>query len=127
MFAKASARVFVLRDIEEMSIEHTAEVLDMSHVAVKARLRRARSQLRERLSKYFGVRMTCGKTGNRQWSTGKDRESSCQGLLLALDCLHPDCLRNLLFQQREIERELHVSLLFRPKQEVIGFTGSNQK
>ncbi len=60
MFAKASARVLVLRDVEEMSIEQTAEVLDMSHVAVKARLRRARSQLRERLSKCFGVRMTCG-------------------------------------------------------------------
>jgi len=46
--------VFVLRDIEELSIEQTAEVLNLSHSAVKARLWRARLQLRERLTKYFG-------------------------------------------------------------------------
>ena len=45
--------VFVLRDIEGLSIVQTAEVLDLSHTAVKARLRRARLQLRGRLNKYF--------------------------------------------------------------------------
>jgi len=47
--------VFVLRDIEGLSTEQTAEVLEVTPVAVKARLWRARLQLRERLSKYFGV------------------------------------------------------------------------
>ena len=45
--------VFVLRDIEGLSIDQTAEVLSVSDAAVKARLWRARLQLRERLAKYF--------------------------------------------------------------------------
>jgi RNA polymerase sigma-70 factor, ECF subfamily len=45
--------VFVLRDIEGLTIDQTAEVLDVSHTAVKARLWRARLQLRESLTKYF--------------------------------------------------------------------------
>jgi len=45
--------VFVLRDIEGLSIGQTAEVLNLSHAAVKARLFRGRLQLRERLNKYF--------------------------------------------------------------------------
>ena len=45
--------VFVLRDIEGLSIDQTAEVLNVSDAAVKARLWRARLQLRERLAKYF--------------------------------------------------------------------------
>jgi len=45
--------VFVLRDIEGLSIHQTAEVLNLSHAAVKARLWRARLQLRERLNRYF--------------------------------------------------------------------------
>jgi RNA polymerase sigma-70 factor (ECF subfamily) len=45
--------VFVLRDIEGLSIDQTAEVLNLSHPAVKARLFRGRLQLRERLNKYF--------------------------------------------------------------------------
>jgi RNA polymerase sigma-70 factor, ECF subfamily len=48
--------VFVLRDIEELSTEQTAAVLELTPIAVKARLWRARIQLRERLSKYFGMR-----------------------------------------------------------------------
>ncbi|MGA2457069.1 MAG: sigma-70 family RNA polymerase sigma factor [Terriglobales bacterium] len=46
--------VFVLRDIEGLSTDQTAEVLNLSHAAVKARLWRVRLQLRERLNKYFG-------------------------------------------------------------------------
>ena len=45
--------VFVLRDIEELSTEDTAEALDLSVPAVKSRLLRARLQLRERLTRYF--------------------------------------------------------------------------
>src|SRR5712691_4538489 len=45
--------VFVLRDIEGLSIAQTAEVLDLSPAAVKARLWRARLQLRELLSEVF--------------------------------------------------------------------------
>jgi len=45
--------VFVLRDIEGLSGDQTAEVLDLSASAVKARLWRARLQLRELLSEYF--------------------------------------------------------------------------
>jgi RNA polymerase sigma-70 factor, ECF subfamily len=48
-----SRTVFVLRDIEGLSIDQTAIVLNMSHTAVKARLWRVRLQLREVLSKYF--------------------------------------------------------------------------
>jgi RNA polymerase sigma-70 factor, ECF subfamily len=45
--------VFVLRDIEGLSIEQTAVVLGLSQAAVKARLWRARLLLREGLNKYF--------------------------------------------------------------------------
>ena len=46
--------VFVLRDIEGLSINQTAEALNLSESAVKARLWRVRLQLRESLNKYFG-------------------------------------------------------------------------
>jgi RNA polymerase sigma-70 factor (ECF subfamily) len=46
--------VFVIRDIEGLSIDQTAEVLSLSPAAVKARLWRARLYLREYLTKYFG-------------------------------------------------------------------------
>src|SRR6202045_4649780 len=45
--------VFVLRDIEGLSIDQTALVLGLSQAAVKARLWRARLHLREGLNKYF--------------------------------------------------------------------------
>ncbi len=44
---------FVLRDLEQLSTEETAEVLNLSVPAVKSRLLRARLQLREKLSKNF--------------------------------------------------------------------------
>jgi RNA polymerase sigma-70 factor (ECF subfamily) len=46
--------VFVLRDVEGLSTEETAETLGLSVPAVKSRLLRARLQLRERLTRYFG-------------------------------------------------------------------------
>src|SRR5512147_3100007 len=48
--------VFVLRDVEGLSTEETAEALELSIPAVKSRLLRARLQLRERLNKYFKSR-----------------------------------------------------------------------
>ncbi len=45
--------VFVLRDIEELSTEETAEALGISVPAVKSRLLRARLQLREKLTRFF--------------------------------------------------------------------------
>lgn len=45
--------VFVIRDIEGLSIDQTAEVLNLSESAVKARLWRARLHLRASLNKYF--------------------------------------------------------------------------
>jgi len=48
--------VFVLRDVEGLSIAQTAQVLDLSQAAVKARLWRVRLHLRERLNRYFDER-----------------------------------------------------------------------
>jgi RNA polymerase sigma-70 factor, ECF subfamily len=45
--------VFILRDVEELSTEETAEVLGLSIAAVKSRLLRARLQLREKLTRIF--------------------------------------------------------------------------
>jgi len=52
--------VFVLRDVEGLSTEETAEALGMSIPAVKSRLLRARLQLRERLSRHFKKKKTNG-------------------------------------------------------------------
>jgi len=48
--------VFLLRDIEGLSTKETAEVLDLTETAVKTRLSRARLNLRQQLSNYFGER-----------------------------------------------------------------------
>lgn len=45
--------VFALRDIEELSTEETATLLNLSIPAVKSRLLRARLRLREKLTRYF--------------------------------------------------------------------------
>src|SRR5205085_7906342 len=45
--------VFVLRDVEGLSTEETAEALGLSVPAVKSRLLRARLQLRDRLARYM--------------------------------------------------------------------------
>lgn len=46
--------VFVLRDVEGMSVKETAGALGISEANVKVRLLRARLQLRERLTQAFG-------------------------------------------------------------------------
>lgn len=49
--------VFLLRDVEGLSIKETAEALDLTETAVKTRLLRARLNLREQLSAYYGERL----------------------------------------------------------------------
>jgi RNA polymerase sigma-70 factor (ECF subfamily) len=48
---------FILRDLQEFSTREAAEILEISESAVKTRLLRARLELRERLSDYFGERL----------------------------------------------------------------------
>ncbi len=48
--------VFILRDIEDVSIKETAEILNLTEANVKTRLLRARMALRERLSVYYSER-----------------------------------------------------------------------
>lgn len=48
--------VFVLRDMEGLSIEETARVVGITEPNVKTRLHRARLALRERLSEYLAAR-----------------------------------------------------------------------
>ena len=43
----------MLRDIDDLSTEETADVLGLSVPAVKSRLLRARLQLREKLTRFF--------------------------------------------------------------------------
>jgi RNA polymerase sigma-70 factor (ECF subfamily) len=43
----------VLRDVEDLSTEETADALGLSVPAVKSRLLRARLQLREKLTRLF--------------------------------------------------------------------------
>lgn len=50
--------VFVLRDIEGLSVRETAETLDLTEGTVKVRLLRARLMLRERLTREFGDEAT---------------------------------------------------------------------
>lgn len=45
--------VLVLRDLEELSTQETADALGISVTAVKSRLLRARLKLREKLNRYF--------------------------------------------------------------------------
>jgi RNA polymerase sigma-70 factor (ECF subfamily) len=45
--------VFTLRDVDGLSTEETADVLDLTVPAVKSRLLRARLQLRDKLTRFF--------------------------------------------------------------------------
>lgn len=45
--------VFILRDIEQLSIKETSKILDISEENVKIRLRRARMFLRDKISEYY--------------------------------------------------------------------------
>ncbi len=52
--AEAYKTVFVLRDVDGLSTEETAEALELSVSAVKSRLLRARLQLRDKLKRVLG-------------------------------------------------------------------------
>ena len=81
-------RVFILRDVEGLTIDQTAEVLSVSKEAVKARLRRVRLELRDRLGKYCRER-----TGSprRRAFRGKTGPHRIVGLVA-------DCLRDSMSQ-----------------------------
>jgi RNA polymerase sigma-70 factor (ECF subfamily) len=70
--------VFVLRDIQGLSIDQTAALLNLSDIAVKSRLRRARLQLRERLHKYF----------SKQTRSSRADASACKLLTKAVPRSH---------------------------------------
>lgn len=57
--------VFILRDIEGISIRETAEILRLTETNVKTRLLRARMFLREQLSAYYRERLTREETHER--------------------------------------------------------------
>jgi RNA polymerase sigma-70 factor (ECF subfamily) len=84
--------VFVLRDIEGLTIDQAAEVLDVSHTAVKARLWRARLQLREGLNKYFGKQT---RSARRSDSPQADKQ-------IGFSASFADCLRNSIPRVHEI-------------------------
>ncbi|HEX9048024.1 MAG TPA: sigma factor-like helix-turn-helix DNA-binding protein, partial [Verrucomicrobiae bacterium] len=46
--------IFLLRDVEGLSVKETAETLHLSETNVKVRLLRARLQLREQLTQSLG-------------------------------------------------------------------------
>lgn len=50
--------VFILRDIEGLSILETSQVLNLTETTVKTRLLRARLNLRQQLTEYFGERLS---------------------------------------------------------------------
>jgi RNA polymerase sigma-70 factor, ECF subfamily len=80
--------VFVLRDVEGLSIAQTAEVLNLSQAAVKARLWRVRLQLRERLNRYFDERTTL---------TPEDRAPTSR-VTKKISGLFAECLRDSIFR-----------------------------
>lgn len=63
--------VFVLRDIEHLTVEETSKALGISVPSVKTRLHRARLQMRETLVPVFGKtwmnRIKIWRGGNRPW------------------------------------------------------------
>jgi RNA polymerase sigma-70 factor (ECF subfamily) len=92
--------VFVLRDIEGLTIEQTAEVLKVSQTAVKARLWRARLQLRESLTKYFRRQTYAAR--KQLFPSGRQT-----GRILGL---FAECLRNSTSRGRSInvaEPDMH--------------------
>jgi RNA polymerase sigma-70 factor (ECF subfamily) len=62
--------VFVLRDVEHLTVEETAKALDISIPSVKTRLHRARLQMREQLAPAFGrswLDRIMNWRGNKPW------------------------------------------------------------
>lgn len=55
--SEANRATFLLRDVQGLSTQETAEALDISESAVKVRLMRARMQLREELTRFYAGKM----------------------------------------------------------------------
>jgi RNA polymerase sigma-70 factor (ECF subfamily) len=94
--------VFVLRDIEGLTIDQTVEVLNVSETAVKARLWRARLQLREGLTKYFSKRPHPVRA--QLFPSGEQT-----GQILRL---FAECLRNSMYRTHSVngaESEMHAA------------------
>lgn len=92
--------VFVLRDVEGLTIDQTARVLNVSQTAVKARLWRARLQLREGLTKYFSKRPH--RPQAQLFSSGRQT-----GRILGL---FAECLRDSMYRTPPInvaQSEIH--------------------
>src|SRR5580704_16257410 len=92
--------VFVLRDIEGLTIDQTVEVLNVTETAVKSRLLRARLQLRESLNNYFGKRPHPARA--ESFPSGRQT-----GQILGL---FAECLRNSISRSPSInvaESDMH--------------------
>jgi hypothetical protein len=99
--------VFALCDVEGLSTEQTAEVLNLTPVAVKAWLWRARLLLRERLSKYFDL------GGNRLLSAANESTEGGRP-----DEEAPSALENLAFARQPHARSLaHLQAVAIPAKE----------
>jgi RNA polymerase sigma-70 factor, ECF subfamily len=98
--------VFVLRDIEGLSTDQTAEVLNLSQAAVKARLWRVRLQLREHLNKYFAKQPESERT---QFVPINRRTGRILGLFA-------ECLYHSISQTSSISaaRSPHASIITAP-------------
>jgi RNA polymerase sigma-70 factor, ECF subfamily len=95
--------VFMLRDIEGLTIDQTVEVLNVSQTAVKARLLRARLQLRDGLTKYFSNQAQLSR--ERLFPSGR-RAGRFLGLFA-------DCLRTAMDRAHSInvtEPETHAAI-----------------
>lgn len=67
--------VVVLRDIEELSTEETAQILDVGPDVVKTRLHRARTAMRQKLDCYLRNRCIEDEaTPSPAWLTAEERE-----------------------------------------------------
>jgi RNA polymerase sigma-70 factor, ECF subfamily len=75
--------VFILRDVEGLTVEQTAKVLSVSQEAVKARLWRVRLQLRERLSRRLSARAGFSQNNGSRRDLKTHRISG-----LFAECLH---------------------------------------
>jgi|HubBroStandDraft_6_1064221.scaffolds.fasta_scaffold141639_2 RNA polymerase sigma-70 factor (ECF subfamily) len=94
--------VFVLRDIEGLTIDQTVEVLNISETAVKARLWRARLQLRQGLNQYFSSQTQAAR---KQLFPSGRRTGRILGLFA-------DCLRDSTYRTDSIgdaESEMHAA------------------
>jgi len=93
--------VFILRDVEGLTIDQTAKALSVSQEAVKARLWRVRLQLRDRLNRRLRERAGLNRTKMSR------RDSRTQGIISHF----AECLRDSISQAHPAapERRLRLS------------------